>query len=119
MNIISNSVRLVGHLGRDAEVKTFDSGKKLAQVTLATNDIYTNKNGEKVTDVQWHRLVGWGKTAEHMEKFFTKGKHVAIEGKLSYREFTGDDGVKRQITEINVRDFQLLSPAKKAEEAAV
>ncbi|HHG84965.1 MAG TPA: single-stranded DNA-binding protein [Bacteroidetes bacterium] len=116
MNTICNSVRLVGHLGRDAEVKTFDSGKR-AQVTLATNDIYTNKNGEKVTDVQWHRLVGWGKTAELMEKLFTKGKHIAVEGKLSYREFTGEDGVKRQITEINVRDFQLLSPAKKAEEA--
>ncbi len=119
MNTINNSVRLVGRLGRDAEVKTFDSGTKRAQVSLATNNNYTNKDGEKVENVEWHRLVGWGKIADLMEKFFTKGKQIAIEGKLTYRDYTDKDGVKRQITEISVRDFQLLSPAKKPEAEAV
>ncbi len=110
MKTISNSVRLVGHLGRDVDVKTFDNGRKMAQVSLATNETYVNKEGERVEDVQWHRLVGWGKTAELMEKLFTKGKQVAVEGKLVHREYTDKEGVKRQLTEISIRDFQLLSP---------
>ncbi len=110
MKTISNSVRLVGHLGRDVDVKTFDNGRKMAQVSLATNETYVNKEGERVEDVQWHRLVGWGKTAELMEKLFAKGKQVAVEGKLVHREYTDKEGVKRQLTEISIRDFQLLSP---------
>ncbi len=118
MKTINNSVRLVGHLGRDVDVKTFDNGRKRAQVSIATNEVYLNKSGEKVKEVQWHRLVGWGKTADLMEKLFSKGKQVAIEGKLVHREYTDKDGVKRQITEISVRDFQLLSSSKAEEVAA-
>ncbi len=109
MKTINNSVRLVGHLGRDVDVKTFDNGRKMAQVSLATNETYVNKEGERVKDVQWHRLVGWGKMADLMEKLFVKGKQVAVEGKLVHREYTDKEGIKRQLTEISVRDFQLLS----------
>lgn len=118
MKTISNSVRLVGHLGRDVDVKTFDNGKKMAQVSIATNESYVNKDGERVKEVQWHRLVGWGKVADLMERFFVKGKQVAVEGKLVHREYTDKDGVKRQVTEISIRDFQLLSSGSKAEAAS-
>ena len=77
-------------------------------MTLATNDYYTNANGEKVEETQWHNLVAYGKTAEVMEKYMPKGKEIAIEGKLTYRSYDDKDGVKRMITEIRVEELVLL-----------
>lgn len=105
---LRNKVTLIGHTGKEVEIFNFESGSRKASVTLATNDYYTNANGEKVEETQWHNLVAFGKTAEIMEKYMPKGKEIAIEGKLVYRSYDDKDGVKRMITEIRVEELVLL-----------
>ncbi|PKP15413.1 MAG: single-stranded DNA-binding protein [Bacteroidetes bacterium HGW-Bacteroidetes-23] len=107
MNTMKNRVQLIGHVGNDPEVKTFEGGK-VANLTIATNDSYTNKKGEKVEQTEWHRLVAWDKNAEIIEKFVTKGKEIAIEGKLTSRSYDDKEGNKRYITEVVVNDIMLL-----------
>ncbi|PZX50597.1 single-stranded DNA-binding protein [Algoriphagus chordae] len=108
MNALRNKVQLIGHLGAKVELKNFESGKILGHVNLATNESYKNQKGERVTETTWHRLVLWGKNAELLEKFSDKGSEVAIEGKISNRDYTDKDGVKRYITEIVVNEFLVL-----------
>ena len=105
---LRNKVTLIGHTGKEVEIFNFENGSRKASVTLATNDYYTNANGEKVEETQWHNLVAFGKTAEIMEKYMPKGKEIAIEGKLVYRSYDDKDGVKRMITEIRVEELVLL-----------
>lgn len=105
---LRNKVALIGHTGKEVEIFNFESGNRKASVTLATNDYYTNANGEKVEETQWHNLVAFGKTAEIMEKYMPKGKEIAIEGKLTYRSYDDKDGVKRMVTEIRVEELVLL-----------
>lgn len=105
---IKNSVRLIGHTGKDVEVINFENGSLKASVTLATNDHYTNAKGEKVEETQWHNLVAFGKTAEILQKYVSKGKEIGIEGKLTYRSYDDKDGVKKYITEIRVEEVLLL-----------
>ena len=105
---LRNKVALIGHTGKEVEIFNFESGNRKASVTLATNDYYTNANGEKVEETQWHNLVAYGKTAEIMEKYMPKGKEIAIEGKLIYRSYDDKDWVKRMITEIRVEELVLL-----------
>jgi single-strand DNA-binding protein len=99
MNTLRNSVRLVGNLGMDPEVKTFDTNKKLARLSIATNDSYKNDKGERITDTQWHNLVFWGAQAKLAEDLLKKGDEVAIEGKISNRSYVDKDGVKRYTNE--------------------
>ena len=87
MNTLKNKVQLIGNLGNDPEITNFESGKILAKFSIATNDSYKNAQGEKITDTQWHNVVAWGKTAQIVEKYITKGKEVAIEGKLTSRSW--------------------------------
>lgn len=108
MSNLRNRVQLIGHVGQDPEVKTLEGGRKLANITVATNDRYTNDKGEKVEQTEWHRLVAWGKTAELIEKYVTKGKEVAIEGKLTHRSYDDKNGEKRFITEVVISEVQLL-----------
>lgn len=108
MNTLRNKVQLIGNLGQDPEVKELNGGKKVAKFSLATNETYRNKAGEKVTDTQWHNLVAWGKTAEIIEKYLKKGSEVAVEGKLLNRNYTTKEGVKRYVTEIQVSDLLML-----------
>ncbi|TPD72060.1 single-stranded DNA-binding protein [Flavobacterium microcysteis] len=108
MNTLRNRVQLIGHTGKDPEIKNFDGGKKLASLTLATNESYTNDKGEKVTDTQWHSAVAWGKTAEIIEKYVTKGDQIAIEGKLTHRSYDDKNGEKRYFTEITINEIMLL-----------
>lgn len=105
---LRNRVQLIGHLGADPEVTNLESGKKLAKLTLATNEVYYNDKGEKVTDTQWHNAVAWGRTAEILEKYATKGKEVALEGKLSHRTYEDKTGEKKYATDIVVSDVLLL-----------
>jgi len=105
MNSLRNSVRLVGNLGMDPEVKTFDSNKKLAKLSLATSESYKNEKGERVTDTQWHNLVLWGAQAKLAEQILRKGDEIAIEGKLASRSYVDKDGIKRYVTEVVVNDF--------------
>ena len=105
MNTLRNSVRLVGNLGMDPEVKSFDANKKLARLSIATNESYKNDKGEKITDTQWHNLVLWGAQATLAESLLKKGDEVAIEGRISNRSYVDKDGVKRYTNEIIVNEF--------------
>ena len=108
MNALRNKVQLIGHVGNDPEIKNLDGGKKVANLTIATNDTYKNEKGEKVEQTEWHKVVAWGKTAEIIEKYVTKGKEIAIEGKLTHRSYDDKNGEKRYITEVVVNDILLL-----------
>ena len=108
MNAMKNKVQLIGHVGQEPEIKTFGEGKKVANLTIATNDSYKNEKGEKVEQTEWHKVTAWGKTAEIIEKYVTKGKEIAIEGKLTHRSYDDKDGNKRYITEVVAIDFLLL-----------
>ena len=108
MNSLRNSVRLIGRLGVNPEVKDLESGKKVAHFTLATNEVYKNQKGEKVEDTSWHNLVLWGKTAEIAQKFLEKGMEVAIEGRLTSRSYNNKDGEKKFVTEIIVGELLML-----------
>lgn len=108
MNTLKNKVQLIGNLGNAPEVKTLESGKKMARFSVATNESYRNAKGEKVTETQWHNLIAWGKVAEIVEKFLTKGKEVAIEGKLINRSYNDKEGNKKYVTEIQVNELLLL-----------
>ena len=108
MNSLRNSVRLIGHLGGNPDVKSFDSGKKMARLSLATNESYKDHKGEKVEKTCWHNLVIWGKTAEFAEKYLEKGKEIAIEGRLTSHSYSTKDGEKKFISEIVVNEILML-----------
>lgn len=112
MNTLRNSVKLIGHLGQKPEIKDLENGNKVARFSMATNDSYKNKAGEKVENTEWHSLVAWGKTAELAEKFLEKGKEIAIEGRLTHRSYDDKDGVKKYITEVVVNEFTMLGSKK-------
>lgn len=108
MNAMKNRVQLIGHVGNDPEIKNLEGGKKVANLTIATNESYKNEKGEKVEQTEWHKVVAWGKTAEIIEKYVTKGKEIAIEGKLTHRSYDDKNGEKRYITEVVANDILLL-----------
>ncbi|MFT4663442.1 MAG: single-strand DNA-binding protein [Polaribacter sp.] len=114
MTSLRNSVKLIGHLGADPEMKRFDGGKILANLSLATSENYKNAKGEKVTTTQWHKLKVWGKTAEFLEKYTRKGSEIAIEGKLEYRNYEDKDKITRYVTEIKVNEVLLISKTNAA-----
>jgi len=111
MKNLRNSVRLIGRLGIDPEVKEFSEGKKLARISLATTDAFTDANGNKVEDTQWHNVVAWGKQADLVKSLLKKGQEVAIEGKLVSRTYTDKEGVKRYQTEIVMKEMLLFARA--------
>ena len=105
MNTLRNSVRLIGNLGANPELKEFDKNKKVARIALATNETFTNAKGEKVTETCWHNLVAWGKTAEIAAKYLTKGSKVYLEGQLQTRKWTDQQGQDRYSTEVVLQGF--------------
>lgn len=109
MNSLRNKVQLIGRLGQDPEITNLESGKKIAKFSLATNDNYKDASGQKIDNVEWHNLIAWNKTADIIEKYLTKGKEVAIEGKLTSRSYETKAGEKRYVTEILVNELLLLS----------
>lgn len=117
MNALKNKVQLIGNLGMNPEIKTLESGKKLAKMSIATSETYKNAKGEKVTETQWHNLIAWGKTAEIAEKFLNKGSEVAIEGKLIHRNYVDKEGVKKYITEIEISEFLMLGGKRSTTES--
>lgn len=104
---LRNRVTLIGYTGKEVEIVNFEKGK-IAKVSLATNDYYTNAKGEKVEETQWHNLVANGKLADIMEKYVQKGKEISVEGKIVYKSYDDKDGNKRFITEIRVDELVLL-----------
>ena len=103
-----NKVILLGNLGADPEVKTLESGKKVANFNLATSETYKNKSGEKVTNTTWHSVVLWGPLAEIAERYLTKGGQVYIEGKIATRSYDDKDGNKRYVTEVIGNNINLI-----------
>lgn len=120
MNTLKNNVRLVGNLGFDPEVREIAKGRKVARMSVATNDSYRNASGDFVTDTQWHTVVAWGQTAEQVEKLLRKGSPVNLEGRLVHRSYAGKDGIKRYVTEVVLNGFQVLGtlPSDEQVEAA-
>lgn len=108
MNALRNKVQLIGNVGNTPEILTFESGKKMAKFSIATNETYKNNKGEKVTDTQWHNVVAWGKTAELIENYVPKGKEIGLEGRLTSRSYDDKDGVKKYITEVICNEVLLL-----------
>lgn len=112
MNALRNSVRLIGHLGDSPKVRKLDSGKTVANFSIATNEIYRDQKGEKQSETTWHRLVAWGKQAEIIESYVKKGSEIAIEGKLTNRSWDDKNGEKQYMTEILVNEVLLLDKMK-------
>ncbi len=109
MNTLKNKVQLIGNLGQEPEIVHLESGKKLAKFAIATNDYYYNKQGDKITDTQWHNIIAWGKTADIVEKYINKGQEVAIQGKLTSRSYEDKKGQKQYITEVVCNELLMLS----------
>ncbi|MCU0441634.1 MAG: single-stranded DNA-binding protein [Bacteroidia bacterium] len=105
---LRNNVRLIGHLGQNPDVKELNGGKKMAKFSLATSESYRDDKGDRISETQWHNLIAWGKTAEIASKFLSKGREVAIEGKLSSRSYTDKEGNKRYTTEVVVNEILLI-----------
>ncbi|OEK02816.1 single-stranded DNA-binding protein [Roseivirga sp. 4D4] len=103
-----NKVILVGNLGKDPEVRHLDNGRAVANFSLATSETYKNKQGERVTNTEWHNVVLWTPLAEIAERFLKKGGQVYIEGKLTTRSWDDQDGNKRYTTEVVGREMTLL-----------
>ncbi|MEY8019219.1 single-stranded DNA-binding protein [Muriicola sp. SD30] len=108
MNALKNKVQLIGNLGQDPEVVNLDSGSKVAKFSIATNESYKNSKGEKITETQWHNIVVWGKLADVVEKFLSKGSEVAVEGKLIHRTYETKEGEKRYVSEVKCNELLML-----------
>ncbi len=107
-----NKVMLIGNVGRDPEVRYFDSGVAKAQFSLATTEVYKNKEGQKTEQTEWHNVIMWRRLAEIVEQYVKKGDRLYIEGKIKTRSYDDKDGVKKYITEIWAENMQMLSPKK-------
>ncbi|MEX0313080.1 MAG: single-stranded DNA-binding protein [Allomuricauda sp.] len=108
MSTLRNKVQLIGNVGQDPIITTLDSGKKVARLSIATNEHYKDTQGDKQTDTNWHTLVAWGKTVNIIEKYVSKGKEIAIEGKLTSRSYEDKEGIKRYVNEVVVSEVLLL-----------
>ena len=108
MNSMRNKVQLIGNLGQNPEIKTFDNGKALAKFSLATTDSYRDASGKKITETQWHNIVAWGNLAKTAEKYLLKGSEVAVEGKLMHKAYEDKEGKKRYYSEIVLNEMVLL-----------
>jgi single-strand DNA-binding protein len=112
MNSLRNRVQLIGNLGQDPEVKTLESGKKVAHFTLATNDAYKNGDGQKIEETTWHNIVAWNGLADISGKYLKKGRQVAVEGRIAYRSYEDKKGVTKYITEIVLDQLMMLATPK-------
>ena len=114
MYALKNKVQLIGNLGNAPEIKATSTGKKVARFSIATNEVYKNAKGERVTETQWHNLVAWGKVADIAAKYLEKGREIAVEGKLITRQYEDKNGQKKYVTEILVQELLLLSGGQRS-----
>ena len=103
-----NKVILVGNLGRDAELRYTPGGAAVATINMATTEVWNDKAGQRQEKTEWHRVVLWGKPAESLTEYLTKGKQIYVEGKLQTRQWDDKDGNKRYTTEIKADRITLL-----------
>jgi single-strand DNA-binding protein len=114
-----NKVLLIGHLGKDPELRTTGSGTSVANLSLATSEAYTDKSGQKQDKTEWHRVVAFGKLAENMGQYLRKGRQVFVEGKLQTRQWDDRDGNKRYTTEVVALNVVFLGGGKKEDAGSV
>jgi len=110
-----NKCLLVGHLGKDPELKTIANGQTMARFSLATTESWTDKSGEKQSRKEWHNIPVWGKQAETAEKYLRKGKQVLVEGRIQYNEYEDADGNKKTACSIRCDNFVMLGKAEEGE----
>ena len=103
-----NKVILVGNLGRDAELRYTPGGAAVATLNLATTEVWNDKGGQRQEKTEWHRIVVWGKQAESLQEYLTKGKQIYVEGRLQTRQWDDKDGNKKYTTEIKADRITLL-----------
>ena len=103
-----NKVILVGNLGRDAELRYTPGGAAVATLNLATTEVWNDRNNQRQEKTEWHRVVLWGKQAESLQEYLTKGKQIYVEGRLQTRQWDDKDGNKRYTTEIKCDRVTLL-----------
>ena len=103
-----NKVMLIGHLGKDPEVRRLESGATVASFTLATTEAYKDKSGNRVEQTEWHNIVCWRKLGEIAEKYLKKGSLVYVDGKIRTRSYTDKDNQKKYFTEIIADNFTML-----------
>ena len=114
MSTLRNQVQLIGNVGNDPEITNFESGKKVSRFSLATNDYY-RKDGEKIQITEWHNLVAWDKQAELVENYVSKGKEIAVQGKLTYRSYEAETGDKKYVTEVIVNEVLFLGTVENSD----
>ena len=103
-----NKVILLGNLGRDAELRYTPGGAAVATLNLATTEVWNDKGGQRQEKTEWHRVILWGKQAETLQEYLTKGKQIYVEGRLQTRQWDDKDGNKRYTTEIKADRVTLL-----------
>ena len=103
-----NKAILVGNVGKDPETRYLEGGTAVSRFSLATSEVYKNKNGEKITNTDWHNIVVWRGLAEIAEKYIKKGTQLYVEGRIKTRSYTDKDGNTRYTTEIVADNFQML-----------
>ncbi len=102
-----NKVILIGRLGKDPEIRTFENGAKKASFTLATSETYKDREGNRVEQTEWHNIICWRNLADIAERYLLKGKLIYLEGKLRTRNWE-DNGIKKYVTEIEANTFTML-----------
>jgi single-strand DNA-binding protein len=112
MNSMRNRATLIGRLGQDPEIKTTESGKKVTNFTLATDDGYKNSEGQKISETTWHNIVAWNGLAELAGKYLKKGRQVMVDGRIVYRTYEDKNGVTKYVTEIVLSDMVFLNDGK-------
>lgn len=121
-----NKVQLIGHLGKDPEIRHLENGNTVAQFSIATSEKFKDKSGDVKEKTEWHNIVIWGKLAEVAEKYLRKGGQLYVDGKITYRQWTDKEGAKKTTTEIIASSFIMLDSKsnddkknKKAEEESL
>jgi single-strand DNA-binding protein len=111
-----NKVIIVGNLGRDVEVRHTPGGATVAKFSVATNEVWKDKNGQRQEHTEWHNIVAWGKLAEFCGSYLSKGRQVYVEGTLRTRTYDDEKGNRRYFTEVRAQTIQLLGPKPGAAE---
>lgn len=104
-----NKAIIIGNLGADPELRQTQSGTAVCQLSVATNEQWKDQSGTPQERTEWHRVVVFGRQAENVAKYLSKGRSVYVEGRIQTRSWTGDDGQKRYTTEIVAQTVQFLS----------
>ena len=115
---VNNRITLIGRVGKDPEMRRFDGGSVAVRLSVATSEKYTNKQGEKVEQTEWHTCTAWGKLAEIIEQYSFKGQQVALSGRMTYRSWQDRNGNNRLSPEIIVEEFRMLSKREQKVQAA-